>query len=170
MINLTNNGKTVTVKNSANGEYKIITLNRGITLKPREKFIIKTGVEIECTSQFDECWIYSDPIFDKAGDEVDFSDNIGIVTHRITKDNGKYELVLIGGYMGDEDVKLPKDAEIANIYFSISNPYQQELDTDYNTLYDSDGVKVKTARDFFGQYEIILEPDGEKYLKVHLPS
>lgn len=171
MIELTNNGKTVAITESIDGTCYVITLNKGLTLKPREKFNISTGIIINCTSDVDECWVWSDPIFDKAGDELNFSDNTGILTHRITKEDGEYQLKLIGGYMGDEEVKLPKGAEIARIYLSLIN--RNNINADElkgNILYAEDGVVVRTSPDFYGQYELVIEPDGTRYLKVHLPS
>ena len=171
MIELINNGKTVTVSDSIDGTCKVISLVKGLTLKPREIFNISTGLTIKCSSNMDECWIWSDPIFDKDGNEVDFSDNIGILTHRITKENGDYQVNLFGGYMGDEEVKLPKGAEIARIYLSLIN--RNNINTDElkgNILYEEDGVVVRTSTDFYGQYELVIEPDGSRYLKVHLPA
>jgi len=171
MIEFINNGKTVTVSDSIDGTCKVIPLVKGLTLKPREKFNISTGLTIKCSSDVDECWIWSDPIFDKSGDEVDFSDNIGILTHRITKEDGDYQVKLIGGYMGDEEVKLPKGAEIARIYLSLINRNNIEADElKGNVLYAENGVVIRTSPDFYGQYELVIEPDGSRYLKVHLPA
>ena len=171
MIEINNTGKVVTIKDSIDGQYKVVTINKGCTLQPREKFNIDTKVEITCSSDLDECWIWSDPIFDKTGDEVNFSDNIGILTHRITQEDGTYKVNLIGGYMGDQEVVIPKDAEIARIYTSLNNHRMinaEELKS--NTLYQEEGIIIKTEQDFYGQYELVVEPNGERYLKVHLPS
>jgi hypothetical protein len=168
MIEITN-GNIVDIKPSIDNEYQCIVLNKALKLKSREKFFFNTGITINCTSDLDECWIYSDPIFDKKGEEVSASNNIGILTQRITKSDGPKEIELTGGYVGEGDVTLYKGTEIARIYTSISNTENLNADElKYHYGYQSDKVVVKFSPEHLGMLETVSEPSGATYIKVYL--
>lgn len=171
MIEIKNNGNVVTLQE--NGEdYTQIILNKDLVVQPRETLCFDTKVSIQCQVDHEECWVYAEAITESnaGGTEIADASVLGILSQRIVKEDGEVNIELIGGYMSDEPLKLKKGTEIARIFRSMKdkgNFNKEELR--YRTVFNDKGVIVKTSPEYMGNYDLVIEPEGQTYIKIHLP-
>lgn len=171
MIKIQNTGGTVRLVD--NRTYTQIILTKDVKITPRKMFNIKTGLTITCSEDIEECWIYTDLILDTTNkSKINFDATcLGILTQRITKADGNVKVNLVGGLMQDEPIVLTAGMEIARIYKSVMNIEGVDVkEITYAPIFNDNGVIIKTSPAYTGNYEMILDPSGETYIKMKLPN
>ena len=163
MIKIENTGTVVKLEETESGCLNVI-LNKPIKLKTKDAFFIKTKLNITCDSPNDICWVFGTIIHGL----------VGTMSNMINQDTNTDNLEIVGGYMGEDPLTLPKGEVIAQIYktIDINNDITQQLlsadEAGYNQIFKEEGLLVKTCNKYDRPYELIVEPDGTKYVKFYL--
>lgn len=173
MINISNEGKVAKIVDTDDNR-KYIVLSKEIVLEPKSYFCIKPKIQIECTEYNEECWVHpSKTVNIETNEEVENASIIGILTSRITKNDGLTTVELYGGYLGEEAMALPKGtvlAEIHQLYTEYIPEPTIEEDTPSHIIYSDDNISIHSLNGTVDSCELIIEPEGESYIKVHLPA
>ena len=106
-------------------------------------------------------------------EEVENAFFIGMLTYRVTKNDGLTTIELYGGYLGEEAMTLPKGtvlAEIHQLYTEYIPEPTIEEDTPSHIIYSDDNISIHSLNGTVDSCELIIEPEGESYIKVHLPA
>ena len=173
MINISNKGKVAKLVDTDDNR-KYIVLSKDIVLEPKSYICIKPKIQIECTEYNEECWVHpSKTVNIETNEEVENASLIGLLTSRITKNDGLTTVELYGGYLGEEAMTLPKGtilAEIHQLYTEyVPEPIIEE-GTMSHIIYSDDNISIHSLNGTVDSCELIIEPEGESYIKVHLPA
>ena len=112
----------------------------------------------------------------ETNEEVENAFFIGILTSRVTKNDGLTTIELYGGYLGEEAMTLPKGTILAEIhqlyteYIPEANREEESEDTMSHIIYSDDNISIHSLNGAVDSCELIIEPEGESYIKVHLPA
>ena len=173
MINISNKGRVAKLVDTDDNR-KYIVLSKDIILEPKSYICIKPKIQIECTEYNEECWVYpSKTVNIETNEEVENASLIGLLTSRITKNDGLTTVELYGGYLGEEAMTLPKGtvlAEIHQLYTEYVPEPSVEEDTMSHIIYSDDNISIHSLNGTVDSCELIIEPEGESYIKVHLPA
>ena len=173
MINISNKGRVAKLVDTDDNR-KYIVLSKEIVLEPKAYFCIKPKIQIECTEYNEECWVHpSKTVNIETNEEVENASLIGLLTSRITKNDGLTTVELYGGYLGEEAMTLPKGtilAEIHQLYTEYVPEPTIEEDTMSHIIYSDDNISIRSLNGTVDSCELIIEPEGESYIKVHLPA
>lgn len=173
MINISNKGKVAKIVDTDDNR-KYIVLSKEIVLEPKSYIYIKPKIQIECTEYNEECWVHpSKTVNIETNEEVENASLIGVLTSRITKNDGLTTVELYGGYLGEEAMTLPKGTILAEIH-QLYTEYVPEPSVEENTpshiIYSDDNISIHSLNGTVDSCELIIEPEGESYIKVHLPA
>ena len=173
MINISNKGRVAKLVDTDDNR-KYIVLSKDIVLEPKSYICIKPKIQIECTEYNEECWVHPCKTVNiETNEEVENASLIGLLTSRVTKNDGLTTVELYGGYLGEEAMTLPKGtvlAEIHQLYTEyIPEPIIEE-DTMSHIIYSDDNISIHSLNGTVDSCELIIEPEGESYIKVHLPA
>ena len=173
MINISNKGRVAKLVDTDDNR-KYIVLSKDIVLEPKSYICIKPKIQIECTEYNEECWVHpSKTVNIETNEEVENASLIGLLTSRITKNDRLTTVELYGGYLAEEAMTLPKGtilAEIHQLYTEyIPEPIIEE-DTMSHIIYSDDNISIHSLNGTVDSCELIIEPEGESYIKVHLPA
>lgn len=173
MITISNKGKVAKLVDTDDNR-KYIVLSKDIILEPKSYICIKPKIQIECTEYNEECWVHpSKTVNIETNEEVENASLIGLLTSRITKNDGLTTVELYGGYLGEEAMTLPKGtilAEIHQLYTEYVPEPSVEEDTPSHIIYSDDNISIHSLNGTVDSCELIIEPEGESYIKVHLPA
>ena len=173
MINISNKGRVAKLVDTDDNR-KYIVLSKDIILEPKSYICIKPKIQIECTEYNEECWVHpSKTVNIETNEEVENASLIGLLTSRITKNDGLTTVELYGGYLGEEAMTLPKGtilAEIHQLYTEYVPEPTIEEDTMSYIIYSDDNISIHSLNGTVDSCELIIEPEGESYIKVHLPA
>ena len=173
MINISNKGRVAKLVDTDDNR-KYIVLSKDIVLEPKSYICIKPKIQIECTEYNEECWVHpSKTVNIETNEEVENASLIGLLTSRITKNDGLTTVELYGGYLGEEVMTLPKGtilAEIHQLYTEYVPEPSVEEDTPSHIIYSDDNISIHSLNGTVDSCELIIEPEGESYIKVHLPA
>ena len=173
MINISNKGRVAKLVDTDDNR-KYIVLSKDIILEPKSYICIKPKIQIECTEYNEECWVYpSKTVNIETNEEVENASLIGLLTSRITKNDGLTTVELYGGYLGEEEMTLPKGTVLAEIH-QLYTEYVPEPNVEEYTMshiiYSDDNISIHSLNGTVDSCELIIEPEGESYIKVHLPA
>ena len=176
MINISNEGEVAKIVDT-NDNRKFIVLSEEVVLDPKSYFCITPKIQIECTEYNEECWVHpSKTVNIETNKEVENAFFIGMLTSRITKNDGLTTVELYGGYLGEEAMTLPKGTILAEIhqlyteYIPEANREEESEDTMSHIIYSDDNISIHSLNGTVDSCELIIEPEGESYIKVHLPA
>ena len=173
MINISNKGRVAKLVDTDDNR-KYIVLSKDIILEPKSYICIKPKIQIECTEYNEECWVHpSKTVNIETNEEVENASLIGLLTSRVTKNDGLTTVELYGGYLGEEAMTLPKGtilAEIHQLYTEYVPEPTIEEDTMSYIIYSDDNISIHSLNGTVDSCELIIEPEGESYIKVHLPA
>lgn len=173
MINISNKGRVAKLVDTDDNR-KYIVLSKDIVLEPKSYICIKPKIQIECTEYNEECWVHpSKTVNIDTNEEVENASLIGLLTSRITKNDGLTTIELYGGYLGEEAMTLPKGtvlAEIHQLYTEYIPESTIEEDAPSHIIYSDDNISIHSLNGTVDSCELIIEPEGESYIKVHLPA
>ena len=176
MINISNEGEVAKIVDT-NDNRKFIVLSKEVVLDPKSYFCITPKIQIECTEYNEECWVHpSKTVNIETNKEVENAFFIGMLTSRITKNDGLTTVELYGGYLGEEAMTLPKGTILAEIhqlyteYIPEANREEESEDTMSHIIYSDDNISIHSLNGTVDSCELIIEPEGESYIKVHLPA
>ena len=176
MINISNKGRVAKLVDTDDNR-KYIVLSKDIVLEPKSYFCITPKIQIECTEYNEECWVHpSKTVNIETNKEVENAFFIGMLTSRITKNDGLTTVELYGGYLGEEAMTLPKGTILAEIhqlyteYIPEANREEESEDTMSHIIYSDDNISIHSLNGTVDSCELIIEPEGESYIKVHLPA
>ena len=173
MINISNEGEVAKIVDTDDNR-KFIVLSKEVVLDPKSYFCITPKIQIECTEYNEECWVHpSKTVNIETNEEVENASLIGLLTSRITKNDGLTTVELYGGYLGEEAMTLPKGtilAEIHQLYTEYIPEPTIEEDTMSHIIYSDDNISIHSLNGTVDSCELIIEPEGESYIKVHLPA
>ena len=173
MINISNKGRVAKLVDTDDNR-KYIVLSKEIVLEPKSYICIKPKIQIECTEYNEECWVHpSKTVNIETNEEVENASLIGLLTSRITKNDGLTTVELYGGYLGEEAMTLPKGtilAEIHQLYTEYVPEPNVEEDAMSHIIYSDDNISIHSLNGTVDSCELIIEPEGESYIKVHLPA
>ena len=173
MINISNKGRVAKLVDTDDNR-KYIVLSKDIVLEPKSYICIKPKIQIECTEYNEECWVHpSKTVNIETNEEVENASLIGLLTSRITKNDGLTTVELYGGYLGEEAMTLPKGtilAEIHQLYTEYVPEPNVEEDIMSHIIYSDDNISIHSLNGTVDSCELIIEPEGESYIKVHLPA
>ena len=164
MINISNKGKVAKIVDTDDNR-KYIVLSKEVVLEPKSYIGIKPKIQIECTEYNEECWVHpSQTVNIETNEEVENACFIGILTSRITKNDGLTTVELYGGYLGEEAMTLPKGtilAEIHQLYTEyVPEPIIEE-DTMSHIIYSDDNISIHSLNGTVDSCELIIEHEGE---------
>lgn len=176
MINISNEGEVAKIVDTDDNR-KFIVLSKEVVLDPKSYFCITPKIQIECTEYNEECWVHpSKTVNIETNKEVENAFFIGMLTSRITKNDGLTTVELYGGYLGEEAMTLPKGTILAEIhqlyteYIPEANIEKESEDTMSHIIYSDDNISIHSLNGTVDSCELIIEPEGESYIKVHLPA
>ena len=176
MINISNEGEVAKIVDTDDNR-KFIVLSKEVVLDPKSYFCITPKIQIECTEYNEECWVHpSKTVNIETNKEVENAFFIGMLTSRITKNDGLTTVELYGGYLGEEAMTLPKGTILAEIhqlyteYIPEANREEESEDTMSHIIYSDDNISIHSLNGTVDSCELIIEPEGESYIKVHLPA
>ena len=176
MINISNEGEVAKIVDT-NDNRTFIVLSEEVVLDPKSYFCITPKIQIECTEYNEECWVHpSKTVNIETNKEVENAFFIGMLTSRITKNDGLTTVELYGGYLGEEAMTLPKGTILAEIhqlyteYIPEANREEESEDTMSHIIYSDDNISIHSLNGTVDSCELIIEPEGESYIKVHLPA
>lgn len=173
MINISNEGEIAKIVDTDDNR-KYVVLSKEVVLEPKSYFCIKPKIQIECTESNEECWVHpSKTVNIETNEEVENAFFIGMLTYRVTKNDGLTTIELYGGYLGEEAMTLPKGtvlAEIHQLYTEYIPEPTIEEDTPSHIIYSDDNISIHSLNGTVDSCELIIEPEGESYIKVHLPA
>ena len=176
MINISNEGEVAKIVDTDDNR-KFIVLSKEVVLDPKSYFCITPKIQIECTEYNEECWVHpSKTVNIETNKEVENAFFIGMLTSRITKNDGLTTVELYGGYLGEEAMTLPKGTIVAEIhqlyteYIPEANREEESEDTMSHIIYSDDNISIHSLNGTVDPCELIIEPEGESYIKVHLPA
>lgn len=176
MINISNEGEVAKIVDTDDNR-KFIVLSEEVVLDPKSYFCITPKIQIECTEYNEECWVHpSKTVNIETNKEVENAFFIGMLTSRITKNDGLTTVELYGGYLGEEAMTLPKGTILAEIhqlyteYIPEANIEKESEDTMSHIIYSDDNISIHSLNGTVDSCELIIEPEGESYIKVHLPA
>ena len=176
MINISNEGEVAKIVDTDDNR-KFIVLSEEVVLDPKSYFCITPKIQIECTEYNEECWVHpSKTVNIETNKEVENAFFIGMLTSRITKNDGLTTVELYGGYLGKEAMTLPKGTILAEIhqlyteYIPEANREEESEDTMSHIIYSDDNISIHSLSGTVDSCELIIEPEGESYIKVHLPA
>lgn len=160
---LSNESDRVTLSQNANQFNKyVVKLEKRFRLEPNKRVDFHTGVYASCEYLTDECFI-------KGG--IADNDDILFTSERITKEEGKIELVITMFNLTDKTITLPKNCKIARIYSSVSNDGQFSFsDLNAKLIYQDKNLIVRTKNQDYDSYVIEDRPDGKRYVVFELES
>ena len=166
MIDFINNSDVVNISYDEEQESSVILLNKPIELQPNNSFMIDTKLEIVCSEVFEECIISS--LID--GDNTP----IYLIADKYSSVNPETTVKLYGYYAGDTKLVLPAGTVIACIgkYIKgdyVDNPnFVNQNEKHYINIYQDDKIRVVSLDQQKRYGEVMLEPDGSRFLKVKL--
>lgn len=176
MINISNEGEVAKIVDTDDNR-KFIVLSEEVVLDPKSYFCITPKIQIECTEYNEECWVHpSKTVNIETNKEVENAFFIGMLTSRITKNDGLTTVELYGGYLGEEAMTLPKGTILAEIhqlyteYIPEASIEKESEDTMSHIIYSDDNISIHSLNGTVDSCELIIEPGGESYIKVHLPA
>lgn len=167
MIELTNNGKVVTIEYNEEQECEVLKLAKKMTFKPQQKFTVNTKVEVNCSEFAEECVI----------SELIEDDNLPlfIMADKYSNTNPEKVIELTGYYAGEEELALPKGTVIACVgkYHKCEcehNPMYLSAEEQNNAIiFQNEQIRIQSIDGITTRgCEIVTEPDNNRYVKVGL--
>lgn len=148
-------------------KYDFLRLKEDLELKPKEIFRIETNLQVECTEDCDECWVHGG--LDSNNTLEEFPNITG--TERYTNVSENEEIVIIGYNGSEEAVILPKDTDIARVFYSCMEHNERTYDATKNfktnAVFNDNAISVYTMDGKDKVVEVIVNPDnGEHFWKV----
>lgn len=148
----------------SNQKYDYIRLKEELKLNPSELFRIETNLTVKCTEECDECWVHGGIDCDNTLEEFP---NV-TSSERYTSFSEGGEIVIVGYNISDKVITLPKDTDVARLFYSCmehnDRVYDASKEINTNAIFDDDYIAV-FSRDGKGKnVEYNINPEtGEHF-------
>lgn len=172
MIEIDYNKKVIELRKNSSNSYDVL-LVKPLTLVAGEDTVFESSFELSIGEQF-ESILFNGMI----ADDSDDYNNIfvpSVLLNKYSADLDDFDIYLYNS--DDHDITLPKGLKIGELVelLTYTDDYSRLLKENQNTkiIYNSNGLKVISTDESthdINETEMVVEPDGTKYLKIIYPD
>ena len=172
MIDVSFDNTLITLKKVTSDTYDVI-LNSNFTLPSKTDTLFNSSIQLSFDKDYESALFYG-----CIADDSDDYNDIYIPSNFYTINSDDKDNVKIYFYTSrNSDIIIPEGKSIGQIklFLKYSDNNEEAIDTYFNTkiIYDNNGLKVistDVSTEDITETEMVVEPDGMKYLKIIYPN